>query len=176
MGQSISFPDYVEGEAVAVGSIVIRDGDRPAVFRIGAAGNDASCEHAPGIAVEAALRTQHTLKPTPDGFVATTGDVALDWPASYALHQAARMRRAQALEAFVFHAMRRMRRFLRRAWERHRRHRDTRAIFNALSVLDDRALHDLGFHRSEILSVAAEVTGEADRTRVRAPLTPRAPS
>ena len=61
------------------------------------------------------------------------------------------------------------------AWDRHERHREARAIRGALSELDDRTLCDLGFHRSEIGSIAAEATGEAEWTRIRAPLRPRGP-
>ena len=38
----------------------------------------------------------------------------------------------------------------------------------ALRELDDRTLHDLGFDRSEITSVAAEVSGRAEPARMRA--------
>lgn len=62
-----------------------------------------------------------------------------------------------------------------RTWQRYQRRRAMHAIYGALRELDDRTLHDLGFHRSEILSVAAEATGEAEWTRVRVPLRPRAP-
>jgi hypothetical protein len=41
------------------------------------------------------------------------------------------------------------------------------ATHAALAELDHRALRDLGFDRSEIESVAAEVEGVAERTRVR---------
>jgi hypothetical protein len=54
---------------------------------------------------------------------------------------------------------------------RHKQRREARAIYDALRQLDDRTLHDLGFDRSEMTSVAAEVTGEADCARVRALLT-----
>ena len=62
--------------------------------------------------------------------------------------------------------------------EIHRRtriQRETRAIFRVLHGLDDRTLRDLGFHRCEIWSVAAESTGEAESTRMRTILHPRAP-
>jgi len=59
----------------------------------------------------------------------------------------------------------------RRAHARHRQRRQAMATHHALRQFDDRMLRDLGFDRSEIRSVAAEVTGEAEYTRVRALLT-----
>jgi uncharacterized protein YjiS (DUF1127 family) len=56
----------------------------------------------------------------------------------------------------------------RRAYARQRQRRQAAAIHDALHRLDDRALRDLGFDRSETRSVATEVTGEAEHTRVRA--------
>ena len=51
---------------------------------------------------------------------------------------------------------------MRARWARHRRAADTYA---ALSTLDTCTLRDIGLHRSELLSVAAEISGEAERTR-----------
>ena len=55
-----------------------------------------------------------------------------------------------------------------RALARYRQRQQAKASYEALSELDDRTLRDLGLDRSELRSVAAEVTGEAERTRVRA--------
>ena len=56
----------------------------------------------------------------------------------------------------------------RRAHARLRQRQAAKSIYDTLSDLDDRTLRDLGFDRSEITSLAAEVTGRAEPTRVRA--------
>lgn len=57
--------------------------------------------------------------------------------------------------------------FARRAYKRYRQRREAWAVDAALRELDDRTLHDLGFDRSEIGSIAMEAAGLAARTRVR---------
>lgn len=54
------------------------------------------------------------------------------------------------------------------------RARSARATYRALRELDTRTLHDLGIDRSEMRSMAAEIAGESDRTRVQALRTLRA--
>jgi uncharacterized protein YjiS (DUF1127 family) len=56
---------------------------------------------------------------------------------------------------------------LRRAYADWRRRSRARAVQVALSKLDARTLHDLGFEPSEISSVAAELSGNAELTRLR---------
>ena len=103
---------------------------------------------------------------------AANADDPLDpWPSTYALMQEARTRRAEAIGRLLREGVRWLAGALTRAFVAYRRRRHTRAIYSALSELDDRTLRDLGFHRSEIWSVAAETTGEAEPTRMiaRAP-------
>lgn len=94
---------------------------------------------------------------------------------SYALMREAQAARDRLLGDLVAAGARFVAASLTRACERYLRRRKTRAIYGALHELDDRTLRDLGFHRCEIWSVAAEATGEAEWTRVRPPLRPRAP-
>jgi len=57
--------------------------------------------------------------------------------------------------------------FARETYARHVQRRQRASINDALRELDDHTLRDLGFHRSEITSIAAELTGAAEPTRVR---------
>lgn len=57
-------------------------------------------------------------------------------------------------------------------WQRYRRAADMSA---SLHALDARTLRDLGFHRSEIDSVVAEISGDAECTRRRSELALRHP-
>ena len=82
-------------------------------------------------------------------------------------HRAARIRRARFIGEAVASAIRMALAAVREANTRRRRRRQANAIRDALYELDDLTLRDLGFHRSEIASVAAEVTGAAERTRIR---------
>src|SRR5215471_17496803 len=84
----------------------------------------------------------------------------------YDWYRSARAARSHALGealervAFVCAAL------VRRLYGRYRRNRQRAAQERTLAGLDDRTLRDMGFHRSEIGSVAAEMVGDAERTRV----------
>ena len=108
--------------------------------------------------------------PAADGFgdVATTNTASCAWPMSYELHQAARAHRSYILGQAIAAAIQTIVAIARRALARHRQRRQAGVAYDALRQLDDRTLRDLGFDRSEIMSVAAEVAGEAECTRVRA--------
>jgi uncharacterized protein YjiS (DUF1127 family) len=75
--------------------------------------------------------------------------------------------RSFPLQAFFVAAIRAARAFARRAYARHQQHRQMKSIGDLLRGLDDHTLRDLGFHRSEISSVAAEMAGAAECTRVQ---------
>jgi uncharacterized protein YjiS (DUF1127 family) len=95
-------------------------------------------------------------------------DATYERSTSYELYRAARAHRSRLVGDIFVAMIRAVVAIARRAHARHRQRRQARAIDNALRQLDDRTLRDLGFDRSEITSIAAEVTGEARRTRVRA--------
>jgi len=66
-----------------------------------------------------------------------------------------------ALQRFVFSVVAALR-GAAAAWQRGRRRR---AMLRELQSLDDRMLHDIGVHRSELDSLVAELIGDAPGTR-----------
>jgi uncharacterized protein YjiS (DUF1127 family) len=144
------------------------DGEMAVWSGVGA-GNDARRD-APGRA------TPRTWLPVDAKAIAANVDAPFDpWPSTSAIHEAARTRRAAAIASFIDKAANCMREALRTAWIRYRRRREARGIYEALRGLDDRTLRDLGFHRCEIGSVAAEATGAAEHTRMHVHVLPRTP-
>ncbi len=80
---------------------------------------------------------------------------------------AARAFRALPLGRIVIAAIQEAGAIARRAFARHRKRRQMQATYDVLRRLDDRLLRDLGFHRSEIMPVTAEIAGEAEHARMR---------
>lgn len=142
--------------------------DTPVVIvRRTSAGNDAICEDPPKPADDIESWARHALAANGFGDVATTHDAPSAWPTSYELHRAARAQRSYVLGGIILAAFRAVGAFARRAYLRHRQRQEAKATYDALRQLDDRALHDLGFDRSEIRSIAAEAAGEAEYSRMR---------
>jgi uncharacterized protein YjiS (DUF1127 family) len=96
-------------------------------------------------------------------------------PSAYELHRAARVDRAFTVAEIIAEMVWAIGAFARRAYARYRQRREASAFYDALRQLDDHTLRDLGFDRSEIGSVVAEATGEAEHTRLRVVLAPSDP-
>jgi uncharacterized protein YjiS (DUF1127 family) len=132
----------------------------------GFCGNDAAWdEDMPDFGHEIELREVHALRATSLGYVLIRDEAPSLW--SSEIHQAALAHRAAFLGTLVAAVLQAIRRAVRRARARYRQRRQARTIHDAFHELDDRALHDLGFDRSEIASIAEEATGAAERTRTR---------
>ena len=97
--------------------------------------------------------------------------IARSKPGAWELHQAARAWRSYALGEILAAMAMAVAALIREAYAAHVRRREAKAIRTALGELDDRMLRDLGLDRSEIGSVAAEMTGDAERTRMLSALT-----
>ena len=83
------------------------------------------------------------------------------------LYHLARAHRSYQLREIVSAALQAIGDFGRRAIIRWKHRQQARATFVALRKLDPRILRDLGFHRSELMSVSAEVAGVTESTRAR---------
>ena len=144
------------------------------ILRRGAAGNDAFCEDPVSSRDHAEQWDWRAFAPHGFGDVATTDTASSARPISCGLHQAARAYRSFTLGEIIVVVIQAVGAIARRAYARHRQRRQAKVTYDALCQLDDRTLRDLGFRRSEMRSVAAEVTGEAEYTRVRAlPTSPK---
>src|SRR5438552_664591 len=76
--------------------------------------------------------------------------------------------RAPFLSEMIAAAVRAVCAFARQACARHCQHREAKSTYDTLRELDDRTLHDLGLDRTEVMSIAAELTGQAEHMRLRA--------
>jgi uncharacterized protein YjiS (DUF1127 family) len=139
-------------------------GDTPTIIaRHGPAGNDATISEDDG-----EPWALHASAANGFGHVATNDSTSSVRPTSYEVHCAGRAYRSFILGEIIVAAIRTVAATARRAYARLLQRRRSRAIYDALRELDDRTLHDIGFERSEIGSVAAEMTRKAEQTRLRA--------
>ena len=101
---------------------------------------------------------------------AAGNDAVCDEPklGSDEFHTAARKLRARVIAGAFVSAIDAVVAGVRRFRDWYVQRRQARIAYDALRSLDDHTLRDLGFDRSELTSVAAEVTGDAVHTRIRA--------
>ena len=105
---------------------------------------------------------QHAL--AANGFADAAGTDTASSPrlTSYQPQQTPRPHRSFALGELIVAAMQAAAASVRRAHARYRHRREIDAIDDVLRQLDDRTLRDLGFYRSALGSVAAELTRDAE--------------
>jgi uncharacterized protein YjiS (DUF1127 family) len=163
--------DSVPALDEAAPRVVSTSSDTPLVIlRPGSAGNDATYEDPAISDVEAWARHALAANGFGDGAGCDNGviaDAGSARPTSYELYHDARAYRSFTLGEIFVAVMQAVAAIARQALARHRQRRRTRSTYDALRQLDDRTLRDLGFDRSEIRSVVAEITGEVECTRVR---------
>jgi uncharacterized protein YjiS (DUF1127 family) len=94
-------------------------------------------------------------------------------PSAMQLESAARARRSRLLGNIAVSIRRAVVLRLQRLVTEAKRRHQARATYLALRGLDARTLHDIGLHRSEILSVALELGGAFQATRVHSTRAPR---
>jgi uncharacterized protein YjiS (DUF1127 family) len=150
-------------EEIALGGVT--HSDTPVVILLrGSAGNDATSGDP--------ATSQDQGEPGAQQVTSGIGDIATAHKASsarmigYELHPGAGALRSLVLGDNIIAAIRAAVVMVRRGYARYRKRREAWAVYDALRELDDRTLRDLGFDRSEIRSVVAEVTGKAEHTRV----------
>ncbi len=88
-------------------------------------------------------------------------------PSAMQLEAAARAERSRLLGDIAAQIWRPVAQRLRNLLKQAQQRRDARATYLALRGLDARTLHDIGLHRSEIMSVALELSGAFQATRVQ---------
>lgn len=116
---------------------------------------------------ETEARALRTFAGNGFGDAAIGGTEAHDLLDSVDLYHRARANRSYQLAEIGKAMLQAVGDHVRRMVARWKRQQQARATYIALRALDGHILRDLGFHRSELMSVAAEVAGVADSTRAR---------
>ena len=156
-------------EQVAARVVIPSSDTSLVILRRGTPGNDAAYED-PAISAEAWAR--HALAANGFGDGAAVGDGAITdapsaRPTSYELYHYARAYRSFTLGEIIVAVMQAVAAIARQALACYAQHQRARSMYDALRQLDDHTLRDLGFDRSEIRSVVAELAGKAECTRMR---------
>jgi uncharacterized protein YjiS (DUF1127 family) len=167
MRKSTDLDSFAALEEVAPHGVITCSDTPIVILRHGPACNDATSEN-PAISKDQIEPwAQHALAANGFGDAATTGTASSARPTSDQVYQAARALRSFTLGAIIVAMIQAAATSVRRAYARYRQRREIDAIYDLLRQIDDRTLRDIGFHRSELRSVAAELSGETECTRVR---------
>lgn len=145
-----------------------RGGARGIIWPGKAARNDPRCEGPANTKNEVDAWVQHGLASNGFGDAAFTDLPLAEPPTSLELYHAARADRSFLLGEIILAVIGATVAAARQAYARWQRRRHTRRFLVTLQKLDDPTPRDLALDRSELASVAAELAGEADHTRVRA--------
>jgi uncharacterized protein YjiS (DUF1127 family) len=138
------------------------------ILERGSAANDVPCEDRAISEDDDEPWARDAFAPNRLGDLANIDTAPSARPTSYALYHTVRVHRSKLVVELVSAAIQAVGAIARRALARHRQRRQARTVSDALDQLEGRTLRDLGVDRREITSVAVELTGAAESTRVRA--------
>jgi len=170
MSKLIELDSMAAAEEVAPRVVIASSDASLVILRRRAPGNDAAYED-PAVS-DAEAWGRHALAANGFGDGAGRDDGAITdadsaRPTSYELYHAARAYRSFTLGEIIVAVMQAVAAIARQALARYAQHQRARSMYDALRQLDDHTLRDLGFDRSEIRSVVAELAGKAECTRMR---------
>jgi len=154
-------------EGAEARNLITRSSAAVTVLRREPAGNDDRLEEPASSREELDAWASHAFASNgfgDDGL--PTGDTWA-WATSYELQKATRAERAFAIAEIITAMARAVGDAAQRAYARYRQWRLATQTYDTLQGLGDRELKDLGFARSELASVAAELAGRAEHTRRR---------
>lgn len=169
--KSTDVPEPAVADTASASDALPRGDARVVYLHRGPAGNDATLDDRVKREQDVEPWLWTSLPPQSLGRQVYLEFVTANKPTAHEMHQVARAYRAYKFGEITAAVVAIMVDGILDMLARWQQYRQAREIQRALSELDDRTLHDLGLYRGEIGSVAAELTGSAERTRMLSTLT-----